>query len=602
LWHCTENAVILFFFCRPEEPWSLYFQFPSKDAAKKYALVKMYERDISYGSLLNVMVRNGYGSDDSICYLRKDGIGLQGISVITNNTEVDDMINQFKTSQTLCLYVKEGKLNIKQSRVNKNAEHEEVDPAETIVDLTVDPPVVFAVNESGVVHKTTDDYVGSSYFVGTQESVNYMPIKAVPPPCQLLLGTQNDPIEPEMADAEQENNALQQVNTQVSVNYADFQFDTDEEEHAANEDTSDEDDDSVFDEDFIAHVDLPDAEEEESESMEYEEEDSVARGEKQRRTVDSDLKETISDIKRKRAQYMSSTHCEGDTDPEDLYDIDLEEEGDDCQEIAVPDPVEKKVKRPGPTSRSHSSAARSMNEDWYPSSEEDDTGFEADDDGNEPMSFVIPSGRRSRAKKRPPRVWYDEERLHPEQQFQLRLCFRDVYQFREALVNLHVKQLRRYKYHRNCSDRIIVCCDGEGCQFHMVAAKISNEPTFCIKKMILEHTCPTQSEKTRISSKWLGNKMLETIRSDPNTTVPAIVDKAKRQFGVEVPKMMAWRAKRKAKEIVLGDHKRQYKRLRDYLETVKVTNPGSRCIVTTVSGKTRENPTAGPRFHGLFSI
>ncbi|XP_045088290.1 uncharacterized protein [Aegilops tauschii subsp. strangulata] len=216
------------------------------------------------------------------------------------------------------------------------------------------------------------------------------------------------------------------------------------------------------------------------------------------------------------------------------------------------------------------------------------------------MSFVISSGRRSRAKKRPPRVWYDEDRMHPEQQFQLKLCFKDVYQFREALVNLHVKQLRRYKYHRNCSDRIIVCCDGDGCLFYMVAAQIRNEPTFCIKKMRLEHTCPTQSEKTRISSRWLGNKMLETIRSDPNTTVAAIVDKAKRQFGLEIPRMMAWRAKKKAKEIVLGDQKKQYKRLRDYLETVKLTNPGSRCIVTTVSGKTRENPIAGPMFHGLF--
>src|SRR3990170_405801 len=101
-----RNCLLMTFYyphtilCRPEEPWSLYFQFPSKDAARKYALVKMYERDITYGSLLNVMVRNGYGSDDSICYLRKEGIGLQGISVIRNNTEVDEMINQFKTSQT----------------------------------------------------------------------------------------------------------------------------------------------------------------------------------------------------------------------------------------------------------------------------------------------------------------------------------------------------------------------------------------------------------------------------------------------------------------------------------------------------------------------
>ncbi|KAE8786782.1 hypothetical protein D1007_39364 [Hordeum vulgare] len=202
--------------------------------------------------------------------------------------------------------------------------------------------------------------------------------------------------------------------------------------------------------------------------------------------------------------------------------------------------------------------------------------------GEEVSLFAPSPPRRSRAKRRPPRVWYDEDMLHPKQQFHLMLCFGDVYQFREALVNLHVKQLRRYTYHRNGSDRIIVRCDGEGYQFHMVASKINNEPTFCIKKMIFEHTCPTQSEKTRISSTWLGNKMLETIRSDPNTTIPAIIDKAKRQLGLEVPKMMAWRAKRKAKNIVLGDHNRQYKRLGDYLETVKATNPGSRCIVTSL--------------------
>ncbi|KAE8816682.1 hypothetical protein D1007_05697 [Hordeum vulgare] len=349
--------------------------------------------------------RNGYGSDDSICYLRKEGIGIQGISVIRNNIEVDEMINQFRRSQTLPLYVKEGKLNIKQSPVHKNAEDEGEQPDETIVDLRVDPHIVFVLNEE-------EDAANEDTF-----------------------------------------------------------DDEDEQEDATNEDTSDdEDDDLVFDEDFVVHVELEEQEESES------------------------------GIKRKRVEYICSTHCEGDTDPEDLYDTHLEEGGDECQEIVVPQSVEKKVKRHGPTSRSHSSGARSMNKDWYPSSEEDDTCFEADDDRNESMSFVIPSGTRSTAKKRPPRVWYDEDRLHPKQQFQLMLCFKDVYQFREA----------------------------------------------------------------------------------------------KRQFGLEAPKMMAWRAKRKAKNIVLGDHKRQYKRLRYYLETVKATNPGSRCIVTTVSGKTRENPTAGP--------
>ena len=104
-----------------------------------------------------------------------------------------------------------------------------------------------------------------------------------------------------------------------------------------------------------------------------------------------------------------------------------------------------------------------------------------------------------------------------------------------------------------------------------------------------------------MSSKWLGNTFLETIRLDPNTTVPALVEKAKRKFRIQVPKMMAWRAKKKAKLIVLGDHKKQYHRLYDYIETVKLCNLGSRCIVTTVTPKrTNENPHPGPRFHGLF--
>ena len=152
-------------------------------------------------------------------------------------------------------------------------------------------------------------------------------------------------------------------------------------------------------------------------------------------------------------------------------------------------------------------------------------------------------------------------------------------------------------------NRVIAWCDHKekGCPFFIVASQIKHEKTFCIKKFRAEHTCPTSDSHSKVSSKWLGNTFLETIRSDPNTTVPALVDKAKRKFGIEVPKMMAWRAKKAAKEIVLGDHKKQYHRLSDYIETVKICNPGSRCIVTTVTPKsTNENPHPGPRFHGLF--
>jgi hypothetical protein len=40
-----------------------------------------------------------------------------------------------------------------------------------------------------------------------------------------------------------------------------------------------------------------------------------------------------------------------------------------------------------------------------------------------------------------PRVWYDENRQHPEEGLCLQMCFTDVYQFRRALQAMHIGQL-----------------------------------------------------------------------------------------------------------------------------------------------------------------
>ena len=61
---------------------------------------------------------------------------------------------------------------------------------------------------------------------------------------------------------------------------------------------------------------------------------------------------------------------------------------------------------------------------------------------------------------------------------------------------------------------------------------------------------------------------------------------------------MAYRTRRKAVDVVQGDHKQQYLRLRDYLQPVLDTNPGSRCIVTPF--KDPENTPPTPRFKYMF--
>nr|XP_045086430.1 uncharacterized protein LOC109771369 [Aegilops tauschii subsp. strangulata] len=240
-------------------------------------------------------------------------------------------------------------------------------------------------------------------------------------------------------------------------------------------------------------------------------------------------------------------------------------------------------------------------EDWFPSfDEESNPGdlSEEDNDGAQIPCVKLPADRKSRAKKRKPRVWYDEQRENPEEQFMKKLCFLDLTQFRRALLNFHISQNRNHAFHRNCPDRIIAVCKFENCPFFIAASQIAHEKTFCIKKLNLHHSCPVVGESTKVTAKWLAHECEQQLRTDPNTPVQTIISNLKQKHGIEVSIHMAYRARKLAKNVVLGDQKAQYHRIRDYLEAVLETNPGSRCIVTTKHLKL--HPSKNPRFHGLF--
>ncbi|KAE8785684.1 hypothetical protein D1007_40589 [Hordeum vulgare] len=230
-----------------------------------------------------------------------------------------------------------------------------------------------------------------------------------------------------------------------------------------------------------------------------------------------------------------------------------------------------------PTTRSHSSVLEEVILDFIPSADEEDDWllFENEDDGHEPPSFVLPKGRKSRAKKRKPRIWYNDKLEQPHQQLCVYMCFKDQHQFREALLSLHITQARDFGYHRSSDQRIIACCKQDHCQFCIVAAVIKGEKTFAIKKMRLEHTCPTNTDKSRISAKWLANTYESLFRSDPTTSIHTLMDNCREKFGVDVGRRMAYRAENLAIEVVLGEHKKQYPRLRDYAQTIMDTNLGT---------------------------
>ncbi|KAE8782356.1 hypothetical protein D1007_44274 [Hordeum vulgare] len=287
-----------------------------------------------------------------------------------------------------------------------------------------------------------------------------------------------------------------------------------------------------------------------------------------------------------------------------------EDEDEDVDDFAREEPpMQKYAKRrkklevrKGPTTRSHCSVLEEVIRDFIPSEdEEDDWLFEEEDDGHESPSFVLPKGRKSKAKKRKPRSWYNDKLEQPHQQLCLYMCFKDQHQFREALLSLHITQAIDFRYHRMSDQRIIACCKQDHCQFCIVAAVIKGEKTFAIKKMRLEHTCPTNTEKSRISAKWLAKTYESLFRSDPTTSINTLRDNCREKYGVDVGRHMAYRVKNLVVEAVLGEHKKQYPRLRDYAQTIMDTNPGSRVVVTTVTSKpTTKTPHPAPSFHAMF--
>jgi hypothetical protein len=113
----------------------------------------------------------------------------------------------------------------------------------------------------------------------------------------------------------------------------------------------------------------------------------------------------------------------------------------------------------------------------------------------------------------------------------------------------------------------------------------------------MPHTCGTTTSSSRINADWISKTYEHSIKIDPDMKVKALIDMVKRDYGVEVSKHMAYRAKNKALENLEVQQKSQYLRIRDYLQTVIDCNPGSRCIVHTIANP---DPQKNPRFHGLF--
>lgn len=79
-----------------------------------------------------------------------------------------------------------------------------------------------------------------------------------------------------------------------------------------------------------------------------------------------------------------------------------------------------------------------------------------------------------------------------------------------------------------------------------------------------KHICSRSFDNLRATSNWLAGKLLNRVKEQPNIKLTTIQEKIQQKFVVKVSKSKAYWGKRKAIEMVEGNHAKQYGKLRIY--------------------------------------
>ncbi|WCJ20294.1 hypothetical protein M5689_002536 [Euphorbia peplus] len=163
--------------------------------------------------------------------------------------------------------------------------------------------------------------------------------------------------------------------------------------------------------------------------------------------------------------------------------------------------------------------------------------------------------------------------LHTE--LALGMKFRGAIDFRKAVRAWSIERGYSYKYKKNCRTLVHVSCKDKRCGFKIRCSAVRDTETLQIKTFKPQHTCPREYDNKLVTVQYLAQKYLEDIRDDTEWKVMSMQKKIKRELGYELPIAKCYRTRNAGIDIISGEIRKQYKRLYDYAQTIRVTNPGS---------------------------
>ncbi|CAN1168273.1 hypothetical protein LINPERHAP2_LOCUS27726 [Linum perenne] len=116
-------------------------------------------------------------------------------------------------------------------------------------------------------------------------------------------------------------------------------------------------------------------------------------------------------------------------------------------------------------------------------------------------------------------------------------------------------------------------CRDEDCNWLIYGAWYRRNKSFMVRGLGDRHTCPRAQSINQATAKFIAIDFLERFRINRDWDVGQIVAEVILWYGIEVTPRHCYRAKKKAEDLLNGDLKMEYKKLRSYVAELKRADP-----------------------------
>ncbi|XP_070041169.1 uncharacterized protein [Nicotiana tomentosiformis] len=171
---------------------------------------------------------------------------------------------------------------------------------------------------------------------------------------------------------------------------------------------------------------------------------------------------------------------------------------------------------------------------------------------------------------------------------------------REVMVGQVYKDkatLKQVMEHYAISESYTLLCMSEDCEWRFKASSINKSQMFKVREFNDKDTCPLKDkvyEQRQTSSSLIGGMIRSKLTNHKRKYTPKdIIDDVKSDFGVDVSYMLAWRAKKKAMNILKGEPADSYNKLPGPIVVVDGSHLKSAYTGTFVSASTLNGAAYG---------